>query len=121
MSGNIFDRQEELKLRESMGYDAKKMAELWSAPPAPKEIEVKAEAWRFSMVFSGFQWFSMVVDGFLTFFWGFPSIFDAFRCFSMVFDGFSGSKLVFGAGDALPARGSTAHADGEERPVDTAA
>eukprot|EP00913_Durusdinium_trenchii_P023163 g21743.t1 len=27
VSGNIFDRKEELKLRESMGYDAKKMAE----------------------------------------------------------------------------------------------
>lgn len=27
VSGNIFDRQEELKLRESMGYDGKKMAD----------------------------------------------------------------------------------------------
>ena len=41
MSGNIFDRKEELKLRESMGYDAKKMAELWSAPPPLKELEIK--------------------------------------------------------------------------------
>lgn len=40
-SHNIFDRKEEMKLRESMGYDAKKMAELWSAPPPVRELEVE--------------------------------------------------------------------------------
>ncbi|CAJ1437166.1 unnamed protein product [Effrenium voratum] len=39
--GNIFDRKEEMKLRESMGYDSKKMQELWSSPPPVRELEVQ--------------------------------------------------------------------------------
>ncbi|CAK9118740.1 unnamed protein product [Durusdinium trenchii] len=41
LSTSVRAEHEELKLRESMGYDAKKMAELWSAPPPLKELELK--------------------------------------------------------------------------------